>query len=309
MRDAGLRLRSTDSIRLVSAGATLHEEPPPANSKRAPVSLTDLAADVGAPAPKDPQLLQLKFPVRHVRAGEFLYRAGDPCDAIYVVRGGFFKTMRVQPNGNEQVLAFPMRGDAVGLDGADCGKYQTDTVALDTSLVAVIAQDPPGELAPASRPVERLLHFLYSREISEQQQMMLMLGSFCADARVASFLLHLANKFGRYGFSRTALTLRMTRRDIGSYLGLKLETVSRCLSAFADAGILDVDYRSVGLHDVDALRSVAAPPAIVPQPLRPVVAAKRRWSRYEPLNSDAQHAARRPRPGSASTDATSLACL
>jgi hypothetical protein len=83
----------------------------------------------------------------------------------------------------------------------------------------------------------------------------------------------------------------MTRRDIGSYLGLKLETVSRCFSAFAGAGMLDVNHRSLLLRDVDALKSLAAPPANVPQPLRPVVAAKRGWLRYEPLRSNAHRAA------------------
>jgi CRP/FNR family transcriptional regulator len=271
--------------------ATRHDEPRRnASSKRAPVSLVDVAAEIGAPVPREPQPAQLKFPVRQVRAGEFLHRAGDRSDAIYVVRAGFFKTVRVESNGTEQVMAFPMRGDAIGLDGLASGKCQTDAVALDASLVVAITHDGLGQFGRAWPGVERLVHFLYSREIGEQQLMMLRLGSSCADARVASFLLHLADKCGRYGYSRTALTLRMTRRDIGSHLGLKLETVSRCLSAFAGAGILGVDHRSLLLRDVDALRSVAAPPASVPRPLRPIVAAKRTWSRYEPLTAGAHHA-------------------
>jgi CRP/FNR family transcriptional regulator len=257
------------------------------------VSLVDVATEIGAPLPRDPHLAQLKFPVRQVRAGEYLHRAGDNCDAVYVVRAGFFKTVRVESNGTEQVMAFPMRGDAIGLDGVDGGKCQTDAVALDASLVVAITHDGLGRSGRTWPGVERLVHFLYSREIGEQQLMILRLGSLCADARVASFLLHLADKCGRYGYSRTALTLRMTRRDIGSYLGLKLETVSRCFSAFAGAGILDVDHRSLLLRDVDALRSVAAPPANVPRPLRPIVAARRTWSRYEPLKSGAQHASGR----------------
>lgn len=250
-------------------------------SNPATVSFADLAADAGAPIAIDPQLAPLAFPVRRVRAGEVLHLAGDRCDAIYIVRAGYFKTVSVQASGIEQIVAFPMRGDAIGLDGIDDRHYQTHAIALETSLVAVISLDRLSGLGNALPAVERLMHFMFSREVRQQQQMLLLLGSLSADARVAAFLLHLVDKMGRLGFSRTSLILRMSRQEIGSYLGIKLETVSRCLSSFASAGLIEVDLRSIVLRDICALRDVAAPPVNVPRSLRPKVAAARSWSDYE----------------------------
>jgi CRP/FNR family transcriptional regulator len=223
------------------------------------VRFVDLAALLGVALPADPRFADVTFPLRRIRAGEVLHRAGDAFKAIYVVRSGFFKTVSIDTAGAELVLGFPMAGDAIGLDGVDSGRYLTDVVALDISNVAVIPFPQLAQLAREHACVERLLYSIFSRELVHKHAMFWLLGTLSAEARIASFLLDLSERFGRLGYSRTAFALRATRQEIGSYLGLKLETVSRTLSAFAAAGLVYIDRREVTLRDLDGLRCIVDP--------------------------------------------------
>ncbi|HEU0200956.1 MAG TPA: helix-turn-helix domain-containing protein [Burkholderiaceae bacterium] len=230
----------------------------------------DVAAALGVALPADPRVADVEFPVRRIRPGQALHRAGDKFEALYFVRAGFFKTVSVTQTGAEQVLAFPMRGDVLGLDGVDPGVYTADVVALDTSHVVVI---PFAQLAQLTRDypaVERFLYCAFSRELTQKHGMIWLLGTLNAEARVAAFLQHMSESFGRLGYSRAEFTLRMTRQEIGSYLGLKLETVSRIFSAFAAAGLLEVERRVIRLLDLPALRLVIDPPCEVANRKRPV---------------------------------------
>jgi CRP/FNR family transcriptional regulator len=253
----------------------------------ASVSLADLAPALGTTVAADPRFAEVTFSVRRLKAGETLYRAGDRFDAIYAVRSGFFKTVCVEPAGSEVVLAFPMGGDLVGLDGLDPGRYTADVVALDTSHVAVLPFARLVQLGREHRSIERLLYAFFSRELVRDHGMIWLLGTLSAEARVAAFLLDLSERFGRLGYSRASFALRMTRQELGSYLGIKLETVSRTLSAFAAAGLIAVDRRMLILRDLAGLRRVVEPqdedshrpvrnagPAMMPgAPARPRVAA------------------------------------
>ncbi|MCC6608636.1 MAG: helix-turn-helix domain-containing protein [Burkholderiales bacterium] len=230
----------------------------PAGASCMPATLADLAPAFGEEI-TDPALAGITFPVRRIRLGEALVRAGDPFDAIYVIRCGFFKTVRVDEFGNEVVLGLPMSGEAIGLDGIDPGHYTADVIALDTSFVAVVPFARLAQLAREHPPVERVLYRAFSRQLGREHGMIWLLGTLNAEARVATFLLDLSDRFGRLGYSRTAFALRMTRQEIGSYLGLKLETVSRTLSALAAAGLLTVDRKTVILNDIPALRRLAQP--------------------------------------------------
>ena len=223
------------------------------------VKLADLAALLGVALPADSRFGEATFPVRSIRAGDVLHRAGDPFRAIYVVRSGFFKTVSIDSAGAELVLGFPMAGDVIGLDGVDSSHYLTEVAALDISSVAVIPFAQLAQLAREHACIERLLYSLFSRELVHKHAMFWLLGTLSADARLASFLLELSDRFGRLGYSRTAFALRATRQEIGSYLGLKLETVSRTLSAFAAAGLVEIDRRQVTLRDVAGLRRIVDP--------------------------------------------------
>ena len=229
------------------------------------VGLSELAPMLGVPIDVPAGMADVEFPVRRLRPGETLCRAGDEFEALYVVRSGFLKTVSLDGAGNEQVLAFPMRGDAIGVDGFDQGHYTADAIALESCHVIIVPFVRIAGLGRRIPGIERLIYAIFNRELVHRQSMVRLLGMLNAEARVAAFLLDLSERFGRLGCSRSSFVLRMTREELGSYLGIKLETVSRALSAFAASGLVDVSRREMVLNDVDELRrKVESPTAKEP---------------------------------------------
>ena len=193
---------------------------------------------------------------RTVRRGDTLFHCGEGFEAVYAVRTGFFKTRVSSENGRDQVTGFQMAGELLGLDGISSERHSCDAVALEDSQVCVI---PYGQLEHLSREftdLQRQFHKIMSREIVRDQGVMLLLGSMRAEERLAAFLLNLTQRLQARGFSPTSLVLRMTREEIGTYLGLKLETVSRCFSKFQDEGILLVKQRQIRILDPKALQKL-----------------------------------------------------
>ena len=193
---------------------------------------------------------------RSVRRGEALFHAGEDFAALYAVRTGFFKTVISAPDGREQVTGFQMAGELIGLDGISTDRHSCDAVALEDSQVCMI---PYGQLESLSREftlLQHQFHKIMSREIVRDHGVMLLLGSMRAEERLAAFLLNLTQRLQARGFSASALVLRMTREEIGSYLGLKLETVSRTFSKFQEEAILEVKQRDIRILDQDALQRV-----------------------------------------------------
>lgn len=193
---------------------------------------------------------------RRIRRGQQLFHAGAPFESIYPVRFGFFKTCVSIDDGREQVTGFHMAGELVGLDGIVGGRHVCNAIALEDSEVCVI---PFARLETLSREIpglQRQLHRLLSQEIVRDQGVMLLLGSMRADERLAAFILHLTHRLRARGFSSTSLVLRMTRQEIGSYLGMTLETVSRCLSRFASNAVVEVRQRELRILDEVALRDL-----------------------------------------------------
>jgi CRP/FNR family transcriptional regulator len=155
-----------------------------------------------------------------------------------------------------------MRGDAIGIDGLSAGHYCADAVALDSCHVIVVPFQRISAFAGRIPGIERLVYAIFSHELTHRQSMVRLLGMLNAEARVAAFLLHLSQRFGRLGCSKSSFMLRMSRQELGSYLGIKLETVSRALSAFAASGLIDVSRRELVLNDMDGLqRRLEAPAA------------------------------------------------
>ena len=151
-----------------------------------------------------------------------------------------------------------MAGELLGLDGIGSDRHTCDAVALEDSQVCVI---PYGQLEDLSREftdLQRQFHKIMSREIVRDHGVMLLLGSMRAEERLAAFLLNLTQRLQARGFSPSSLVLRMTREEIGSYLGLKLETVSRCFSKFQDDGILEVKQRQIQVLDPTALQTIVS---------------------------------------------------
>ena len=221
-------------------------------------SLRELCLPVGLSAPELAQLDSLVGARRTVRRGEALFHRAEPFTALYAVRTGFFKTCSSTEDGREQVTGFQMAGELLGLDGIGESVHSCDAVALEDSQVCVLPYAKLEELAREFTGLQRQLHRIMSREIVREHGVMMLLGSMRAEERVAAFLSNLAQRLEARGFSPSALVLRMTREEIGVYLGLKLETVSRCFSKFHEDRILEVQQRNVRILDPQALRRIVA---------------------------------------------------
>ncbi|VVE36171.1 Transcriptional activator protein Anr [Pandoraea eparura] len=190
---------------------------------------------------------------RMVRQGHALYRAGDAFQSLYAVRSGSFKTVAQHSLGRQYVSGFSLPGDLLGLDGIVAESHPCDAFALEDSAVCVIPFQSLEVLCRELSPLQQHVHRLMSAEIVRETAQMVMLGSMTADQRVAAFLLNLSSRFALRGYSPREFTLRMTREDMGSHLGMKLETVSRSLSRFQRRGLILVSGKRITLLNREAL--------------------------------------------------------
>ena len=193
---------------------------------------------------------------RKVVRGDSLYRNGEKFAALYAIRTGFFKTTVSSDDGRDQVTGFQMAGEVIGLDGIVSDHHTCDAVALEDAEVCVMNFDRLEDLSREINALQRHVHKIMSREIVRENGVMLLLGSMRADERLAAFLLNLVRRLHARGFSQSELVLRMTREEIGSYLGLKLETISRTFSKFVEEGIVEVKQRHVRILNPDALQLI-----------------------------------------------------
>jgi CRP/FNR family transcriptional regulator, anaerobic regulatory protein len=203
------------------------------------------------------ELMQLDAVVamrRKVPRGAALFHQGDAFASLYAIRTGFFKTCVATEDGRDQVTGFQMAGEIMGLDGIVNDHHTCDAVALEDAEVCLMPFDRIEELSREVNALQHHVHKIMSREIVREHGVMLLLGSMRAEERLAAFLLNLMQRLHARGFSSSELVLRMTREEIGSYLGLKLETVSRTFSKFSEDGILTVRQRHVRILNTEALR-------------------------------------------------------
>ncbi|MCY0855665.1 fumarate/nitrate reduction transcriptional regulator Fnr [Cupriavidus sp. D39] len=191
-----------------------------------------------------------------VRKGESLYRLGDPLTAVYAIRFGTLKTHLTMEDGRSQITGFHLPGEVVGLDGLGEMQHASDATALEDTEVCVVRF---GDLQTLSNVLPSLQHQfmrLMSKEISQDQVMLITLGSMRAEERLAAFLINLSERLSARGYSASEFVLRMSREEIGSYLGLKLETVSRLFSRFAEAGLIQIRQRHVKLVDMVGIKQI-----------------------------------------------------
>ncbi|WP_229490153.1 Crp/Fnr family transcriptional regulator [Pseudoduganella namucuonensis] len=199
---------------------------------------------------------ELLFQHVQFKTGQRIHTIGQPFDMLYVVNSGFLKTVLIDEFGNEQVLSFPMKGDMMGVDGIHTRHYASEAVALSDCDLILLPFRKLASLGRTHVELENMMYGVMSRELVREQAMIGMLGALSAEARVARFLVSLADRFAQMGYSSKLFNLRMTRHEIGSYLGLTLETVSRTLSAFNEVGLISVDQRTIGIKDPDALKNL-----------------------------------------------------
>ena len=248
--------------------------------------------------PAAPSVNDEEFLFQHVqfKTGQRIHTIGQPFDTLFIVHSGFLKTVLIDEFGNEQALSFPMKGDLFGVDGIHTKRYASEAVALSNCDLILLPFKKFTALGRSYVELEHAMYSVMSRELVREQAMVSMLGALSAEARVARFLVSLSERFAEMGYSSKLFNLRMTRHEIGSYLGLTLETVSRTLSAFNEIGLITVDQRSIGIKDIDALRTLRRLP---PSSSRSKAAGKRaREAAAAAGNAAATPAARVPVAGS-----------
>ena len=195
---------------------------------------------------------------RRLERDEALYKMGEPFRNLYAVRFGHFKTYQINAAGESQITGFQMAGELLGMDAISGDRHHCDAVALEDSEVCEIPFAHLEELFGQVPALLRHFHRIMSQEITREQNVMLLLGNMRAEQRFAVFLINLSARYAARGYSATRFQLRMSREDIGNYLGLTIESISRLLSRFKKLGLVQVDKREVELLEPARLKAMAA---------------------------------------------------
>ncbi len=194
---------------------------------------------------------------RPLQKGEYLYRAGQAFQSVYAVRSGTIKSLNITNDGQEQVTGFYLPGEVLGMDGIGQNRYTNSAIALETSAVCEIPFSRLEELSLKLPSLQRHFFQLMSREITSDQQLITLLSKNSADERIASLLLSISTRNHHRQLSATSFRLPMSRSDMGNYLGLTIETVSRVLSRLQKSNLIQVDKKEIHILDMDALKAVA----------------------------------------------------
>lgn len=194
---------------------------------------------------------------RPLKKGEHLFMEGDPFTSIFAVRSGALKTYTVTNEGEEQITGFYLPSEILGLSGLDTDAYPVSAQAMETTMICEIPFEQLEDLADQHPLLRRHFMRLMSKRIREDQQMMLLLSKKNADERIATFLINLASRFRRRGFSSHSFRLSMSRNEMGSYLGLAVETVSRVFTRFQKSGLISAVGKEVEIRDPAQLSTLA----------------------------------------------------
>jgi CRP/FNR family transcriptional regulator len=195
---------------------------------------------------------------RKVPKDSLLYRMDDAFTNLYAIRLGHFKTYQVTPGGEQQITGFQMAGELLGMDAISTDRHHCDAVALEDSEVCEIPFARLEELFGTLPTLLHHFHRMMSQEITREQNVMLLLGNMRAEQRFAAFLINLSSRYAARGYSSTTFQLRMSREEIGNYLGLTIESISRLLSRLKKQGLLRVANREIELLDLHTMRALAA---------------------------------------------------
>ncbi|RFO94872.1 transcriptional regulator [Rhodoferax lacus] len=225
------------------------------NMDRDHASLSEVMSLIGYRAPGTTLQSSLKFRIRRLRAGQSVFVMGQLFGGLYVVRLGALKSVITHTDGYEHVTSFSNRGDVLGSDGVCDGHYWCEAVALNDCEVIRLPADIIFSSDRSSDDVERMLYWASSREVTREQAAITVMHTAKSEVRVARFILAQSERFAAMGCSASRFTLPMTRRDIGSYLSLTLETVSRAFSTLHQLGIIHVSSRDITICSMDTLRT------------------------------------------------------
>jgi CRP/FNR family transcriptional regulator, anaerobic regulatory protein len=191
-----------------------------------------------------------------LKARQYVYRMGQRFDYLFIVNSGFLKTVLLNENGIEQILSFPMKGDLLGVDGFHSGQYASEAIALSDCDIIMVPCKLLSALSKTYPELEEAICSAISQDLIQEQAAVCALTSLGVEARIARFLVSLAERFASMGYSGKLFNLRMTRKEIGRHLGINLETVCRTMSAFSALGWITVDKRTIGILDMQALTTL-----------------------------------------------------
>jgi CRP/FNR family transcriptional regulator len=197
---------------------------------------------------------------KKIKQGDLLFENGEIFTSLYAIRTGFFKTSVASEDGREQVTGFQMAGEIIGLDGIVNDRHTCNALALEDAEVCVMPFDHIEDLSREFPVLQKHVHKIMSREIVREHGMMMLLGNMSAEERLANFLVNLVQRLFARGQSQSEFILRMSREEIGSYLGLKLETVSRTFSKYSEEGIIEVKQKHIKILKPDSLRQLVKLP-------------------------------------------------
>ncbi|SMF58062.1 CRP/FNR family transcriptional regulator, anaerobic regulatory protein [Alteromonadaceae bacterium Bs31] len=195
---------------------------------------------------------------RPVQKSDHVYHAGEPFRSVYALRSGAVKTVKVTQDGQEQVTGFYLPGEIIGMDGLASNHHTNSATALETSAVCEIPFSRLEELSTQVPNLQRRFFQLMSKEITHEQQLITLLSKNSADERIAALLLSISTRNHNRGLSAKEFYLPMSRSDIGNYLGLTIETVSRVLSRLHKQEVIALDKKHVVISDMDALQNIAS---------------------------------------------------
>ena len=215
---------------------------------------------VGMPANEVAQLDDLVKERLRVEKGQPLFEHGAPLNALFGLRTGSIKTQIIEASGQQQITGFFLPGEIVGLDGMMDGIHSSTAVAMEDSEVCVVKLDDIDEISRYVPSLQHQVRRLMSKEIARSHQVLVALGSMRSEQRLAAFLINLSQRLTALGYSSTEFIMRMSREEIGNYLGLTLETVSRLFSRFARDGVIRVSQREIKILDMVALNELVGKP-------------------------------------------------
>jgi CRP/FNR family transcriptional regulator len=219
--------------------------------------LNSLCLPIALDATEIDQLDEIVKRGRPLAKGEHLFRQGAPFSAVYAVRSGSFKAYSASDDGVEQVTGFYLPGEIMGLDGISNLSHCSSAVALETSTVCEIPFSRLEELSIRLPSLQRRFFQMMGKEIARDQQMFTLLGKNSAEERIAALLLSISTRHHHRNLSASRFRLSMSRSEMGNYMGLTVETVSRVFSRLQKQGVIKVDNREVEIVDMDALKVAA----------------------------------------------------
>lgn len=200
------------------------------------------------------KIIERKKPVQK---GDKIFKSGDGLTSLYAIRSGTIKSYTITEQGDEQITGFHLAGDVIGFDAIHKAAHQSFAEALETSMICEIPYDTLDELSGTMPKLRQQIMRLMSSEIMSDQEMILLLSKKNAEERLAAFISNLASRFANRGFSPHEFKLAMTRGDIGNYLGLTVETISRLLGRFQKAQMIGVNGKYITIVDHSTLNELA----------------------------------------------------